>query len=183
MALKPLAEPPRFAIVDSNGILTEQGRRYFDTLWKKLGSAGQIPTESVDSSVVFNASNDAVVTWQDVDASAGKVVVANGWHRYEGDNSTLGYRTLGPFAGVEFSKPYNAIYYVSYDPRTGQYTCSTDYRSTLKNGLYFVGACQANNAFSGTGATAGGGGTATSGTGGTGNIATGERGFLLGRAI
>ena len=71
MPIPSLPEPPRTAIVDKEGMLTLQGRRWFDLLYQKLGQAGKIPTESVDPSVSINSSNDAVADWVDVDASSG----------------------------------------------------------------------------------------------------------------
>ena len=186
--LPRLPEPPRGAIVDREGRLTLQGRQWFGLLYFKLGQAGQIPTESVDPNLGVNSSNDATVDWQDVDASAGKVRVygpggvGSTWSRYVG--SKTGFRTLGPFAATEITgKAYNALYYVTYDPATGTFVCSTDFRDTLKDGLYWVGGAQANASQGGVGATSGGGGTATSGTGGVGEIEPGERMPGLGRML
>ena len=168
MALTKLPEPPRHAIVDSKGVLTPDGRRWFDTLYTKMGKAGGIPAESLASKAVLNASNDAKVDWQDVDANGGLVRVAGPgggpWHRFEGTETT--FRTLGPFAAVSFQQPYGKIYYVAYDPNTTQYICTIDFRETLRDGLYWVGSTRANSALAGAGATSGGGGSAQGGVGG-----------------
>ncbi len=171
MAIPKLPEPPRHAIVDAQGRLTEQGRRWFDTLYIKTGGAGPVPSESIAPKAVINATNDAKVDWVDVNASAGLVRVygpsgvGTTWKRYEG--TSTGYRELGPFLAASFSKAYGAIYYVAYDPATSTYVVSNDFRDTLKDGLYQVGTVRANASFGGSGATAGGGGSATPPPGGT----------------
>lgn len=165
MALKKLPAPPRFPIVDDQGKLTAEGRRWFDVLYEKLGQSGGIPSESLSPKSVINASNNAKVDWLDVNAAAGLVRVygpsgvASGWNRFEGTDT--GFRTLGPFSAASFSKAYGMIYYVAYDPATSTYIVTNDFRETLRDGLYFVGIVRANASFGGSGATAGGGGSAT----------------------
>jgi hypothetical protein len=178
MAIPSLPEPPRTAIVDKEGMLTLQGRRWFDLLYKKLGQAGKIPTESVDPSVSINSSNDAVVDWVDVDASTGKLRVygpggvGTTWNRYEG--TKVGFLTRGPLAAIEFTgKAYNVFYFVTYDPATATYSVTTDFRDTLKDGLYWVGSALASVSQGGGGSTSGGGGTSDSGTGGIGDYIPG----------
>jgi hypothetical protein len=174
------------AIVDQEGVLTLQGRNWLDLLWRKLGQAGQIPTESVDPSISVNSSNDAIVDWLDVDAGGGKVRiygpggVGTTWSRFEGTKT--GFLTRGPFASKEFTgKAYNALYFVTYDPATAIYAITTDFKDTLKDGVYWVGSAKANASFGGSGATSGGGGTSDSGTGGTGVPAVGEKYSGFGR--
>lgn len=167
MPLPPLGPPPRGSLDSA------EGRRWLDLLYRKVGSYGQIPTESVSPAVAFNNANNARVRWFDVNAAGGRVQVDGptdgaSWSRYEGDDSALGYRTIGPFPATQFTgKAYNLYYYVTYDPKTALYACVTDFRLTLKEGLYTVGSCNANASFGGAGATTGGGGSATAGDGGS----------------
>lgn len=169
--LVKLPEPPRHRIVNEDGVLTEQARRWFDTLYKKMGGPGEIPSESLSSKAILNISNNAVVDWQDVNASSGLLRVygpggvGSGWNRFEG--TADGFRTLGPFAAATFSKPYNARYYVSYDPMTTLYLVTTDYRETLRDGLFWAGQAKASISFGGGGSTTGGGGAADGGQGGS----------------
>lgn len=182
MPLVKLPEPPRHAIVDPEGVLTAEGRRWIETLYRKLGGAGEVPSESLSSKAIVNVSNNAMVDWQDVDASAGLIRVygpggvGTSWSRFEG--TADGFRTVGPFLATSFSKPYNARYYVTYDPKTTIYTCTTDYRETLRDGLFFVGQAKANASFGGAGATSGGGGSADGGQGGSSDDGNGF-GLLL----
>lgn len=186
MALPRLPELPRTPFVDEEGMLTFQGRNWLDLLYRKLGQAGQIPTESVVPAVSVNSSNDAVVDWVDVDAAAGKVRVfgpggvGTVWSRYEG--TKVGFLTRGPFLATEFiGQAYNLLYFVTFDPATSLYAITTDFRNTLKDDVFWVGSAQANASFGGAGATTGGGGTSSSGTGGTGIPALGEKWSGFGR--
>lgn len=169
-----LPEPPRFALVDEQGVLTEQGRRWFDTFYKKIGGAGEIPSESLSAKSVVNISNDAMVDWVDVNAASGTVRVygpggvGSSWNRFEG--TATGFRTVGPFLATTITgKAYNQRYYVAYDPMTSLYLCATDYRETLRDGLFFVGRVKASASFGGGGSQSGGGGSADGGVGGSGD--------------
>ena len=169
-----LPQPPKDVVVDATGRLTPQFHRWLEQFFQKVGGSGPIPTESISPKAVLNATNDAKVDWVDTNASVGLVRaygpggVGSDWNRYEG--TVDGYQTIGPFPASSFVRPYGFIYYVAYDPATGTFLCTTDFRETLKEGLYSVGTTRANASFGGSGATAGGGGTANPPAGGTSGV-------------
>lgn len=122
-----------------------------------------------------NTSNNAIVSWADVNAGAGSVHVdgpggaGSSWNRFANDaNSNL--QTLGPYPSTVFTGlAYAQTYYVAYNPATGGYLCTTNYKQTLLDGFFWVGQAIANNAFGGGGAQPGGGGEGQGGTGGGGH--------------
>ena len=164
MSLPHLPAPPRFPIVDKDGMLTPEARERELRLWRKLGEYREIPSESIVPNGIKNITNDATADSIDAGTSAtvrvyGTGGVGSSWSRYR--NKIL----IATHAAVSFTgKAYETRYYMEFNILTGVWTISTTYRDVIgDNSVQFSVKTVASG---GGGGVSGGGGSGSGGSGG-----------------
>ena len=170
MPLPGLPDPPRAAIVDKEGVLTLEGRRWFDLLWRKTGQAQGIPSISQVPNAQLNSTNFCTVDSIDAGGDAtirvyGVGGVGTTWTR------KVGTTTQGPFPSGSFTgKAYSTVFYVAYNPTTQVYVVSENFPDILADGLIWAG--QVTTVDSGGGGGSSGGGGSGGGPGGCVEVGT-----------
>ena len=169
MPLPPLNPPPH------------TGKPIFDRwaleLWRKVGEAAAMPSESIAANVVKNQTNDGMADSIDAGSSAtvrvyGPGGVGSNWSRYR--NAAL----VKTHAAVTFTgKAYATRFYIGYDTRLNTWTISTAFKDVTADNMIVFSVKTVDAG--GGGGVSGGGGAAVGQTGGTDSTDRAGYGLLL----
>ncbi len=177
MALPPLHPPPRGPLVGKDGILSGPWAQWFEVLYRKLGEAGKVPSESVSPNLLKNVTNDAVANSIDAGSSAtvrvyGPGGVGSNWNRYR-DALLIATHAAVTFTG----KAYSTRYYIGYDSVQNTWVISTAYKDVTADQMVIFSVKTVDAG--GAGGSGGGGGQAEGGSGGFNPAGDGGYGLIL----